>query len=232
MEIRMFTNHNLATAPAVVLLALAAALVSGCATAPFAHQRTAIRTDATTDQATTHQAAVRSAPLASRQDAWRTGLDALSQTGLATPAVEWNAPHQADAEAPTPAVLHMRDVSASAERVANIAPRTVLRAETSTFDQHVLASDVPVLVDFYAEWCGPCKALAPTLDQLAAENPQVRVVKVDIDESPELAARYGVRSVPRLMVFKGGQIAAQQSGVASKSRLTAMLGLSVPGHLD
>jgi thioredoxin 1 len=96
----------------------------------------------------------------------------------------------------------------------------------------VLASDVPVLVDFYADWCGPCKALAPTLDQLAAENPQVRVVKVDIDESPELAARYGVRSVPRLMVFKGGQVAAQQSGVASKSRLTAMLGLSAPGHLD
>jgi thioredoxin 1 len=227
MEFRMFTNRNLAAAPAVVLLVLTAVLVSGCATAQFAHQRSVARADAAPDRAE-----VERAPVASRQDAWPTSLDALSRTGLATPEIELNAPRQAGAEPSTTATLHVRDVSTPAERVADTAPRTVLRAKTSTFDQHVLASDVPVLVDFYADWCGPCKALAPTLDQLAAENPQVRVVKVDIDESPELAARYGVRSVPRLMVFKGGQVAAQQSGVASKSRLTAMLGLSAPGHLD
>jgi thioredoxin 1 len=101
----------------------------------------------------------------------------------------------------------------------------VLPVDSATFDQHVLRSEVPVLVDFYADWCGPCKALAPALEQVAAENPQARVVKVNIDNSPELAARYNVKSVPRLLVFKGGQIAAQQNGVASKTRLNAMLAL-------
>ena len=101
----------------------------------------------------------------------------------------------------------------------------VLPVNSATFDQHVLRSEVPVLVDFYADWCGPCKALAPALEQVAAENPQARVVKVNIDNSPELAARYNVKSVPRLLVFKGGQIAAQQNGAASKARLNAMLAL-------
>ena len=84
---------------------------------------------------------------------------------------------------------------------------------------------MPVLVDFYARWCGPCKALAPTLDELAAESPQAKIVKVDIEESPELAARYGVHSVPNLLVFQGGRLTARQSGAASKGRLRAMLGL-------
>ncbi len=108
-------------------------------------------------------------------------------------------------------------------RTADIARPTVLHVSTSTFDQHVLGSEVPVLVDFYADWCGPCKALAPTLEQVAAENPQARVVKVNIDDSPELAARYGVKSVPRLLVFKDGQIAARKNGVASKAALNALL---------
>jgi len=82
-----------------------------------------------------------------------------------------------------------------------------------------------VLVDFYATWCGPCKALAPTLEEVAVENPQAKVCKVDIDESPELAARYGVKSIPSLMVFKDGQVVARQNGLPSKNRLKTMLDL-------
>lgn len=94
-----------------------------------------------------------------------------------------------------------------------------------SFDEQVLHAEVPVLVDFYATWCGPCKRLAPTLEELAAESPGARVVKVDIDDNPELAARYGVSSVPSLLVFKDGHMTARQNGLASKSQLQAMLKL-------
>jgi thioredoxin 1 len=103
--------------------------------------------------------------------------------------------------------------------------RVVLHASEATFDEHVLRAEVPVLVDFYASWCGPCQLLAPTLDLLAAETPQAKVVKIDIDDNPELAARYAVRSVPSLMVFRGGRVVARQSGGASKAQLKTMLGL-------
>jgi thioredoxin 1 len=103
--------------------------------------------------------------------------------------------------------------------------RGIEHADEATFDQLVLKSDVPVLVDFYADWCGPCQALAPVLEQLAGETPNARIVKVNVDHSPALAARYGVSSIPSLMVFHGGQIRAEQVGMASKSRLKAMLGV-------
>jgi len=104
-------------------------------------------------------------------------------------------------------------------------PRIVLHVDETTFDRQVLRSDEPVLVDFYATWCGPCKRLAPTLDELAAESPGARVVKVNIDDSPELADRYGVHSIPNILVFKNGRVVAKEKGVVSKSRLKSMLDL-------
>jgi thioredoxin 1 len=82
-----------------------------------------------------------------------------------------------------------------------------------TFDQEVLKSSEPVLVDFFAEWCGPCKAMAPALEQLASElKGKVKVVKVDVDQSPGITTKYAIRAIPTLMMFKGGEVAAQHVG--------------------
>ena len=96
-------------------------------------------------------------------------------------------------------------------------------ADTADFQEKVLRAEAPVLVDFYADWCGPCRALAPVLEQLARENPNVKIVKVNVDENPELAMRYRVDAIPRLMVFKSGQSVAEYSGVAGKAYLSEML---------
>jgi len=94
------------------------------------------------------------------------------------------------------------------------------------FDEEVLKSDVPVLVDFTATWCGPCKALAPIIDQLADDlDGKIKVGKVDVDDSPVTAGKYGVRGVPTVMVFKGGERSAQSVGLTTKQRLTELVGL-------
>ena len=93
------------------------------------------------------------------------------------------------------------------------------------FDDEVLKADQPVLVDFTATWCGPCKALAPIVDQLAQElDGQVKVGKLDVDDSPVTAGKYGVRGVPTLMVFKNGQRAAQHVGLTTKAKLKDLVG--------
>jgi thioredoxin 1 len=96
-----------------------------------------------------------------------------------------------------------------------------------SFEQEVLQSDTPVVVDFWAEWCGPCHAVAPVLDRIVAErNGDLKLVKVNIDEQPGLAMRYGVQSIPTMILFKEGQPAAAAIGAQPKTALEKSLGLA------
>jgi thioredoxin 1 len=97
---------------------------------------------------------------------------------------------------------------------------------TANFDDAVLASDQPVIVDFYADWCGPCKMLAPVIEQLAAEHTEVKIAKVNVDEEPALAERYRVRGIPYVALFKDGKLASQVVGYRPKAALEAGLGLN------
>ena len=92
------------------------------------------------------------------------------------------------------------------------------------FQAEVLQSDKPVLVDFWDSWCGPCKMLSPVVDQIADENPDIKVGKINVDDEPELAGQFGVMSIPTLLVFKDGQIAGQSVGVRPKAAILEMLG--------
>lgn len=93
-----------------------------------------------------------------------------------------------------------------------------------TFENDVLNSDVPVLVDYWAEWCDPCKVIAPVLEEIASEyDGKMRICKLDIDENEATPPKYGIRGIPTLMLFKNGQVEATKVGALSKSQLTAFL---------
>jgi len=94
----------------------------------------------------------------------------------------------------------------------------------ASFQSDVLDADKPVLVDFWAEWCGPCKQIGPALEELSAEFAgELTIAKVNIDDNPETPGRYGVRGIPTLMIFKGGKLAATKVGAAPKSSLAAWI---------
>jgi len=93
-----------------------------------------------------------------------------------------------------------------------------------TFDEEVLKADGPVLVDYWAEWCGPCKMISPVLEEIAKEyNGRLKVAKLNIDENPATPPKYGIRGIPTLMLFKGGNVEATKVGAVSKSQLSAFL---------
>ena len=100
---------------------------------------------------------------------------------------------------------------------------SVITLTEENFDQEVLQATVPVLVDFWASWCGPCKMLSPLVDQVAEETEGIKVGKVNVDDEPSLAAKYGINSIPTLLVFKNGELADRNVGFIPKDQIAALL---------
>ncbi len=101
----------------------------------------------------------------------------------------------------------------------------IIKLNLLNFSEKVLNNEGVVLVDFYADWCGPCKMLAPIIDEVAAENSDLTVGKVNVDEAPELAQRFGISSIPTLLVFKNGSLVSQNVGYCTKEAILGMISL-------
>jgi thioredoxin 1 len=102
------------------------------------------------------------------------------------------------------------------------------KVSDASFDKDVLQSETPVVVDFWAEWCAPCKLIGPSLEEIAVTlGPKAKIVKINIDENPHTPSKYGVRGIPTLMVFKGGQVASTKVGAAPKGQLQSWIEQSI-----
>ena len=102
------------------------------------------------------------------------------------------------------------------------------KVSDASFDADVLKSTIPVVVDFWAEWCGPCKMIGPALEEIALTlGPKVKIVKINIDENPQTPSKYGVRGIPTLMVFKGGAVSSTKVGAAPKGQLQSWIEQSI-----
>lgn len=100
---------------------------------------------------------------------------------------------------------------------------SVITLTNSIFEKEVMESEKPVLIDFYADWCGPCKMVSPVVDKIAEENPDIKVCKVNVDSEPELAQKFGIASIPTLVVVKDGRITNQKVGAVSGQTILDML---------
>jgi thioredoxin 1 len=106
----------------------------------------------------------------------------------------------------------------------SISTPSIIHLDEATFDQVLSDSDVPILVDFWATWCGPCRMIAPILEEIAEEQAEaVRIVKVDVDNNPELSNRFEIRNIPAVLFFKGGEVKDQVVGLTSKADLVSRL---------
>ena len=99
-----------------------------------------------------------------------------------------------------------------------------MKFTTANFEEEVLKSEIPVLVDFYADWCGPCQMVSPIVDEIAGERSDIKVCKVNVDEQPELAGEFGVMSIPTLLVFEQGKLVRQAVGARPKAGVLDLLG--------
>ncbi len=104
----------------------------------------------------------------------------------------------------------------------------IVTLSTSTFDETVASSDKPIIVDFWAEWCGPCKMIAPILGEIAAEQPGITVAKLNVDDNPDIAMRYNVMSIPTLLVFDKGEVRKKLVGAKGKGQLLQELSEFLP----
>ena len=106
--------------------------------------------------------------------------------------------------------------------------KNLIEIVDSTFEQEVLNSDIPVLVDFWAPWCGPCRAIAPVIDELAGEySGKLKVAKCNVDDNPQTPSKYGIRAIPTLIIFKGGAVSDQITGAVAKSQIAAAIDKAV-----
>ncbi len=109
-----------------------------------------------------------------------------------------------------------------------MAGKNIMEVSDGNFEQEVLQSDVPVLVDFWAPWCGPCRAIAPLIDELSGDYAgKLKVAKCNVDENPKTPSRYGIRAIPTLIIFKGGNVSEQITGAVAKSQISAAIDKAV-----